>query len=114
MQHIHQVKATPALEWPAPLLIPLDQRHENVELITLWRAGGRAPKLLDLGERGGGLCRCGAGGFAWWSPSKFGNGQSVNGIVFSVRADKLHEHDLPTEVEVAMKPAGVTAASYPH
>src|SRR5712672_3818234 len=52
MQHIHRVKTTPALERPAPLLIRLDQRHENVELITLWRATGRAPKLLDLGECG--------------------------------------------------------------
>jgi hypothetical protein len=112
MQQIHRVKATPALEWPAPLLIRLDQRHENLELIALWRAPGRAERLLGLGERGG-PCRCGSGGFAWWSLSRLRNGQSINGIVFSVRSNILRGRDL-AEVEVAMKPAGVTAASYPH
>src|SRR5258708_27867932 len=53
MQHIHRVKTTPALERPAPLLIRLDQRHENIELIAFRRAKGSAPKPLDL-------CKCGA------------------------------------------------------
>src|SRR6266403_3856551 len=52
VQHIHRVKTAPVLEWPAPLLMPLDQGHENVELIAFRRSNGRAPKLLDLGERG--------------------------------------------------------------
>src|SRR5258705_3931853 len=52
MQHIHRVKATPALEWPWPVLIRLDQRHENVELVAFRRSNGRAPKFLDLGECG--------------------------------------------------------------
>src|SRR6266550_6421878 len=52
MQHIHRLKPTPALEWPSPLLIRLDQRHENVELVAFWRSNGRAPKLLNLGECG--------------------------------------------------------------
>src|SRR5260370_8406784 len=52
MQHIHRIKATPALERPSPLLIRLDQRHENVELVAFRRSNGRAPKLLDLGECG--------------------------------------------------------------
>jgi hypothetical protein len=47
----YRVKPPPALERPAPLLIVLDQRHENVELVTLRRPEGRAPQLLDLGER---------------------------------------------------------------
>src|SRR5947208_17146626 len=63
-----------------------------------WR--GAFPMVSGCGlARRGGLCRCGSGGFAWRSSSKFRNSQSINGIVFSVRADKLHEHDLPTEVE---------------
>jgi hypothetical protein len=40
-----------AIERPAPLLIGLDRRHQNVELVTFWRPNGRSPKLLDLGER---------------------------------------------------------------
>ncbi len=32
---------------PRPV-IRLDQRHENVELVTLWRPNGRSAKLLDL------------------------------------------------------------------
>ena len=50
VQHIHWVKPPTTLERPAPLLIRLDQRDENVELITLWCPTGRAPKLLDLRE----------------------------------------------------------------
>src|SRR5215831_8676149 len=51
-EHIHRVEPAPAPEWPAPFLIALDQCHENVELIALWRSSGRAPKLLDLRECG--------------------------------------------------------------
>src|ERR1700739_2933030 len=52
VQHIHRAKSPPALERPAPFLIRLDQRHENVELVTLRRPDGRAPKLLDLRKCG--------------------------------------------------------------
>jgi hypothetical protein len=45
-----RVEPAPAPEGPAPPLIRLDQRCENIELIALWRLNGRAPKLLDLGE----------------------------------------------------------------
>jgi hypothetical protein len=48
MQHIDRVKPPTALERPTPLLIRLDQRDENVELITLRCPNRRAPKLLDL------------------------------------------------------------------
>ena len=50
VQHIDRVKPPPTFEWPAPLLIRLSQRHENVELIALWRPTA-APKFFDLGER---------------------------------------------------------------
>jgi hypothetical protein len=36
---------------PRPV-IRLDQRHENVELVTLWRPNGRSAKLLDLRKCG--------------------------------------------------------------
>src|SRR4029450_5416858 len=52
MQQIDRVKPPPTFDWPTPLLIRLDQRHEHVELITLWRPTGRAPKLFDFGECG--------------------------------------------------------------
>src|SRR6516164_6069228 len=54
--------------------------------------------------RRGGLCGCGSDGFAWRSSSKSSDSQSVNGIVFSVRADKLHERNLPAEVECSDQP----------
>jgi len=50
MQHIYRVEPAPALEGPTPLLIRLDQRRKNIELIARWRTSGRTPKLLDRGE----------------------------------------------------------------
>ena len=52
MQHIDRVKPPTALERPTPLLIPLNQRDENVEPITLWCPTGGASKHLDLRECG--------------------------------------------------------------
>jgi hypothetical protein len=96
---VHRVEPALSLEWPAPFLIGLDQCHENVELIALWRPTGRAPKLLDLRECGTmvfvGADRADLHG----GPSKSGNGQSIDSIVFGMRPDKLDEHDLPAEVE---------------
>src|SRR6516162_10512901 len=54
--------------------------------------------------RRGGLCRCGSNGFAWRSSSKSSDGQSVDGIVFGMRADKLQERNLPAEVECSDQP----------
>jgi hypothetical protein len=47
VQHVHRVKPPPALERPAPFLIRLDQRHENVELVTLCRPMG-APQSFSI------------------------------------------------------------------
>jgi hypothetical protein len=40
-----------------------------------------------------------------------GDGASVNGIVFSVRADKFREHDLPAEIECGDQPV-VSASDF--
>jgi hypothetical protein len=50
-----------------------------------------------------------AGGFAWRSLSKSSDSQSVNVIAFSVRADKLHKRNLPTEVECGDQPVVSTS-----
>jgi hypothetical protein len=44
-------QAPTAIERSAPLLIRLDRRHQNVELMAFWRPNGRTPKFLYLGER---------------------------------------------------------------
>ena len=97
-QHIDRVKAAPALEWPAPLLIRLDQRHKNVELVACWRSNGRTQSFSisasaarwSLSVRIGRICMI--------ALIKTWHSQSINGVVFSVRANKFHEHNLPTGV----------------
>jgi hypothetical protein len=48
MQYINRVEPAPTADGPAPLLIGLDERYKDIELVTFWTPARGAPKLLDL------------------------------------------------------------------
>ena len=79
------------------VLIGLDQRHENVELVALCVRLDAPSSRFRRGRRDS--LSYGSADLPWWSSLKSGNSQSIYGIVFSMRPDKLDEHDLPAEVE---------------
>src|SRR6202044_2040963 len=50
-QDIDRIEATAAGQWPAPLLVSFCQRCQNVECVTLRRAGSCPPEFFDFHKR---------------------------------------------------------------
>src|SRR4051794_2721324 len=47
VQHVHRVESASAMERPTTLLIGLDQRYQNIELVTL-RGTFRCPQSFSI------------------------------------------------------------------
>jgi hypothetical protein len=81
-------------------ILDCDRRRENVELIASGVPNGRSPKVLDFGECGTMVLVSADRADLHGRPhQKSGNRQSIPGIAFGIRPNKLDECDVPAEVE---------------